>query len=287
MKRIATALICTLGLTLCAPCVSAADAPLVTVTIADAEGNLALTQEAVSVTDTDGDGALTINDALYLAHEAGYEGGAAAGYASAQTDYGLSLLKLWGAENGSSYGYYVNSSSAMSLSDPVSDGDCIDAFVYTDLTAWSDTYCFFDVRTLEADAGSVIILTLSAASYDENWNPITVPVADAVITLNGEETAYQTDAEGKVTFSVPAGGDYVISAVSDTMTLVPPCCVAAVTGSSAETTTTTDTTDSSASTTTTTTASSVETGEHAPATALCAATAALLTALCAAKKYRR
>lgn len=284
MKRIATALICTLGLTLCAPCVSAADAPRVTVTIADAEGNLALTQEAVSVTDTDGDGALTINDALYLAHEAGYEGGAAAGYASAQTDYGLSLMKLWGTENGGSYGYYVNSNSAMSLSDPVSDGDCIDAFVYTDLTAWSDTYCFFDVLTLEADAGSDITLTLSAASYDENWNPITVPVADAVITLNGEETAYQTDAEGKVTFSVPVGGDYVISAFSDTMTLVPPCCVAAIAGGSAETTTTTD---SAASTTTTTTASSVETGEHVPAAALCVAAVALLTVLCATIKYRR
>lgn len=286
MKKLATALICTLGLTLCAPCVSAADAPQVTVTIADAEGNLALTQASVSVTDADGDGALTINDALYLAHEAYYNDGAAAGYASAQTDYGLSLAKLWGTENGGSYGYYLNNSSAMSLADPITDGDCINAFVYTDLVGWSDTYCFFDQNTVSCTQGDTLSLTLLAASYDENWNPITVPVADAVITINGEATAYRTDAEGKVIITPAQNGSLVISAVSDTMTLVPPCCMAAVAAVSNETTTVTDTT-TTVPTTTTTTAPSVETGNTTPTAALSIAAAALLTAVCAANKRKR
>ena len=63
----------------------AEDAPAkasVYVTIADKDGKLAMTQQAVTVTDADGDNALTINDALIAAHEASYPGGAAAGYSS-------------------------------------------------------------------------------------------------------------------------------------------------------------------------------------------------------------
>lgn len=48
--------------------------------------------------------------------------------------------KLWGTENGGSYGYYVNNVSTWSLTDPVDEGDYVNAFVYTDLTTWFDTY---------------------------------------------------------------------------------------------------------------------------------------------------
>ena len=54
-------------------------APVVYVTIADQ--GLKLVQRPIVLHDTDNDGVLTIADALYLAHEEGYEGGAAAGFA--------------------------------------------------------------------------------------------------------------------------------------------------------------------------------------------------------------
>ncbi|MGN1345467.1 MAG: hypothetical protein ACI4V1_01670 [Eubacteriales bacterium] len=203
-------------------------AATVYVTISDANGQLVLTQEAITVTDADADGALTINDALYAAHEAKYEGGAAAGYGSGMTDYGLSLNKLWGTENGGSYGYYLNDASAWSLTDPVADGDAINAFVYTDLTAWSDQYCFFNVRNVEGTAGDTITLTLSAAGYDAEYNPITVPVENAVLTIDGVKTTYTTDANGSVSLSLGEADTYVLSAVSDTMTLVPPTCIVTV-----------------------------------------------------------
>ena len=95
------------------------DGTKVYVTIADKDGKLVLVQEAITVTDIDNDGKLTINDALYCAHEAKFEGGAAAGYLSEMTEYGLSLKKLWGTDNGSGYGYDVNNEGAMSLSDEV------------------------------------------------------------------------------------------------------------------------------------------------------------------------
>lgn len=225
-----------LGLTASA---EANDPVTVCVTIADGEGNLVLAQEEVTVSDADADGALTINDALYAAHEANYEGGAAAGYAFSVGSYGLSLDKLWGGANGGSYGYYLNNASAWSLGDAVKDGDHVNAFVYTDLTAWSDTYCYFDVHTVEGKVGEEITLTLSAAGYDAEYNPVVLPVENAVITVNGEKTSYKTDKDGKAAITIAAEGVYVISAVSDTQTLVPPACKAAVAAAEAPVATTT------------------------------------------------
>lgn len=199
------------------------------VTISDKDGKLVLIQEKIQVTDTDNDGSLTINDALYAAHESKYNGGAAAGYESSLTQYGLSLDKLWGTANGGSYGYGINNKSALSLSDPVKNGDYINAYVYTDLTSWSDTYCYFDLYTVNTFAGKEISLTLTANSFDAQFNPIVVPVENATITLNGEKTEFKTDKDGKATITITSKGDYIISAVSDTQTLVPPACKAVVT----------------------------------------------------------
>lgn len=191
------------------------------VTIADEEGRLSVADRAVSVTDADGDGVLTINDTLIAAHDLYYSQGAAGGYEAVNGDYGLSISKLWGVENGGSYGYYLNNASAWSLADPVSDGDHLNAFIYTDLTAWSDTYCYFDQYEYTSSDGDVV-LTLSAAAFDADWNPVTVPVEGADITVNGEKVGAKTDANGKVSLKFTGDGEYVISAVSDTQTLVPP-----------------------------------------------------------------
>lgn len=196
------------------------------VTISD--GSLALVRRAVSLSDADGDGATTVNDALILAHDAAYEGGAEAGYDAAESEWGLSLYKLWGVENGGSYGYCVNDASAMSLVDPVAVGDHVYAYAYSDLVAWSDVYSRFDKSTAEAAKGEQLTLTLTYAGYDADWSPITAPVADAVITVNGEATEYATDAEGKVTLSFDKKGSYTVSATSESLTLVPPVCVVTV-----------------------------------------------------------
>ena len=223
MKKFNT-LILTLALTLTALPSYAADSAQVKVTIAN--GDLKLAAQTVVVSDADGDGALTINDALIAAHEAHYAGGAEAGFSTAKTEFGLSMTKLWGAENGSGYGYQVNNASAMSLVDPIQDGDYIAAYVYTDTTNWSDTYCYFDAASVSASAGEEFTLTLSASGFDENWAPITLPVAGASITLDGKPTGFVTDADGKVTLSLTEGG--VLSAVSDSQTLVPPVCLAEI-----------------------------------------------------------
>lgn len=198
----------------------------VCVTVVDENGTLAVANRSFTVTDTDSDGALTVSDALYAAHEKEYEGGAAAGYgAYAHDTYVLSLSKLWGTENGGSYGYCINNISAWSLADPVKDGDHVYAYVYT---AESGTYSFFDKTAVSVAAGEDIILTLSANGYDADYNTVVEPVEGAVITVNGEQTEYKTDASGKVTITLTEGGSFVISAVSDTLPLTPPVCLLSV-----------------------------------------------------------
>ena len=199
-------------------CVSAASET----TVSDDSGALVMKADSVTVSDIDGDGSLTVNDALYCAHEQYYNGGASDGYASENTQYGVSLTKLWGVSNGGSYGYYVNNSMAMSLSDVVSDGDYINAYVYTDTAAWSDTYCYFDSHNYTAEEGGSVRLTLKAVGFDEEYNPVSNPVSGAAIVIDGVKTEYVTAEDGSVSIALDKSGSFVISAVSDSQILVPP-----------------------------------------------------------------
>ena len=231
MKRtIAIILSATLLISMSVICAAAADKAEVYVTIADKDGKLAVTAEKVTVTDTDSDGALTINDALYAAHEAFYEGGAAAGYATSVSQYGLGLDKLWGAANGGSYGYYVNNNSAWALTDTITDGDHVYAFVYTDLVGWSDNYSYFDSFMGDIEADAEFTLTYSRAGYDESWNPVTLPVEGAVITVDGEATDIKTDADGKATLKLSENGAHLISATYSAARLTAPVFIASVSG---------------------------------------------------------
>lgn len=256
-------------------CASAADdAPISVYVTVSNKGELVATSQKVSVSDIDSDGALTVNDALYALHEAAYTGGADAGYSSYTGSYGLSLGMLWG-DNSGNFGYCKNNTMCYSLADTVADGDYVTAYIYSDGDNYSDMYTFFDVNEVTADEGSQITLTLSGLGYDDNWNSVTKPVEGAKITLNGAETEYVTDADGKVTFSIETAGEYTVSAKSDTAVIVPPVCLATIEKTEQTTTTTTTqvTTTTQANATTTQGSKSPDTGEsgvqYASVLALC------------------
>ena len=198
------------------------------VTIVDGTGALVVAGEQVIAADTDGDGSLTISDVLYTAHELFYEGGAAEGYGTYVSEYGPGINKLWGDTCGS-YGYYVNNLSAWNLADPVKDGDYVAAFVYTDLKAWSDHYSYFDRAVGDVYKGEAFTLTYTEAGYDDEWNPVTLPVEGATVTVNGEATECKTDAEGKATVTLDQCGVYTVSAAKEGRRLVAPVFIATVT----------------------------------------------------------
>lgn len=206
----------------------AEEAPTVYVSISDDTGTLTLAYAPVALLDKDGDGALTICDALMEAHAAHYPGGAD-GFLAEESQWGLSMYRLWGMENGGSYGYCVNDASAMSLVDPIQPGDHIKAYAFTDLTNYSDTYAYFTAPVAAAAVNREVALTLSASGYDANWAPITLPVVGATLTVNGEKTEITTDENGNAVLNFTAPGVYTVSAISETMTLVPPVCIVTVT----------------------------------------------------------
>ena len=198
----------------------------VTVTLSLA-GTLAFCLETISVSDRNGDGKLDIDETLYAAHETFFEGGAAAGYASAESEYGFGITKLWGDDSGA-FGYYVNNAGAMGLGGAVTEGDHVYAYVYTDTVTWSDVYSYFDQSEATAAVGGEVTLVLTYAGYDASWMPVTLPVAGATITLNGVETAFVTDGDGRVTISFEDAGVYLVSAVCEGMVLVPSVCAVTV-----------------------------------------------------------
>jgi hypothetical protein len=193
------------------------------------KGEMVLTYQAVALEDKDGDGATTINDALQAAHDAHFDG--TDGFASAQSEYGLSLNKLWGDTSGA-YGYMLNNASvATSLSEPVKVGDHVYAYVYADQTTWSDTYCYFDKAEMTVAAGESFTLTLMSAGFDENWAPVSKPVAGATITINGESIDTKTNDAGQITISMGEKSKkdaFVVSATSDAIVMVPPVCLVTV-----------------------------------------------------------
>lgn len=181
---------------------------------------------SVEVTDADADGTLTVADALTALHTAAHPNGAA-GFSTYQSEYGMSIGTLWGDTSGC-FGYYLNNASCMSPAETVKDGDHVYAFVYKDVTAWSDSYAYFDSTDITVSVGESVTLTLSSLGFDAAWNTVQNPVAGATVTLNGRAIDATTDANGQVTFTATEGGRFTVSATHPTLVLVPPLCMLTV-----------------------------------------------------------
>lgn len=231
MKKILSVMLAFLMFSGCLSVSAFADNESATVYVSISDkGQLVAAQTEVTVTDIDSDGKLTVNDALYAAHKAVYPGGADKGYGYyTHKEYGLSIGKLWGDTSGN-FGYCINNAACWSLADPIKNGDYLNAYVYSDGKTYSDKFCFFSSYTVSADANSDIELTLSKTGYDASWNTVTLPVANAEITVDGKATGIKTDANGKATIQISGAGSHVISAVSASETLVPPVCTAQING---------------------------------------------------------
>lgn len=230
MKKILVVVLLLLTFTTLALPIVAADGDELYVYVSITDGDNKLAYAKVKVLDKDGNGEFSVHDALYYAHVWYYEGGATAGYKSVPSAQGLRLTKLWGKENGSGYGYYVNDVAADSLEMSLKENDHVHAFVYQDTVNGSDTYSYFDKIYFQVEKDESVTLTLMAATFDENRNPVKIPVTDAYITLNGEKTDFRTDENGKVTITFEKGGKTLVGAVSDSMNLVNPSCLVRVEG---------------------------------------------------------
>ena len=214
--------ISSLLLSLCSVCVAAGEPLTAYVTVYDGEKIVAAMEE-VPYSDEDNDGKWTINDLLISVHNSKCKDG----FATSEGDYGLFITKLWGIENGGSYGYYLNNQMAMGLTDEVTAGSVLYAYVYSDTATFSDAYSFFDKFTAETEDKAVTLTLKYISGFDpETYAPIESPLEGAVITLDGKETEFVTDADGKVEITLTESA--LISAKKEGLVLIPPVCAAEV-----------------------------------------------------------
>lgn len=187
-----------------------------------------LADAPVLVTDRNGDGMLNIDETLLALHEQYYADGAA-GYEAVEGQWGLSIAKLWGDKSGS-YGYYYNDQMAMGLTDPVTDGGRVKAWIYQDQTGYSDLYTWFDMPALETKPDKTVSLTLQASAWsDTEGAMITVPVSGAEICVLQTGQTDTTDESGLVQLKFEQAGTYtVLASSSETQSLVPSVCTVTV-----------------------------------------------------------
>ena len=190
-----------------------AEQAYVTISVA---GELKTKQLPVALSDEDKDGTVTVNDVLIAAHDAAYPGGAGAGYGSEYGSYGLSMTKLWGDTSGN-FGYWKNDQSCWSLTDPVSAGDFVTAFVNRLWWPNNDLYSYFDVPRTSVIAGEELTLTLSKVTYDASYNPVPQPMAGAQVAVENQAgdpvgEHQTTDGQGQVVLILPDPGIYTASA---------------------------------------------------------------------------
>ena len=229
MKKKIFALLVTLAcvVALLPMAISAEETETVTVTVNVINDKPVLAAAQITVTDIDNDGIISINDALYCAHQQKYQGGAEAGFASSPSSYGITLEKLWG-DTGGAFGYYLNNESPQSLLDTVVDGDTITAFIYQDTFGWSDCYSYFDKNAVTVTEGDALMLNLSYLVLDyETWMTSALPAEGAIITVDGNDTEITVNMDGVAMLTFDAPGTYLISAHSD-LNIVAPVCVVTV-----------------------------------------------------------
>ena len=192
------------------------------------KGAPVMTMKKITVTDVNCNGFFDVDDALNAAHDVGYAGGVAAGYATNYSPaYGLSIAKLWG-DTSYSYGYWLNNASCWSLEDTVKADDHLVAFVYTDGTGWSDCYAKFDKFDFVTTATEGLTVKLEKAGYDENWNTVFSAHSGATITLYDENGKTLTEGytvkdhhDGTYTVIVNTTGNYYVVATGNDPILVP------------------------------------------------------------------
>lgn len=206
----------------------------VLVSIAD-KGSVELAYEPVTASDRNGDGKIDIGEVLYAAHEEFYGGGAAEGFASAESQYGAYITKLWGDESGN-FGYYVNNAMAMGLGDEVKEGDHVYAYITANAYPDNDAYAFFGSDAYSAAAGGKLEVSLSYQSgYDESLAPVFAGFDKAElkaydVKLENEASGfdYVSAGNGKYTVSFEKPGEYLIVATAENNAIVPAVCKVSV-----------------------------------------------------------
>ena len=185
--------------------------------IATSSNGDAMADKPVTVKDLNGDGVLTVDEALKAAHEAYCPGG----YESSAGTYGTGYVtKLWGVAN-KGYLFYVDNvplfEGVQSSSSKVEEGSHLYASILQDEKHWADWYTYFDKTTATVEAYSDLTLKLSGFLGMSQSKPTASAVSGVSVGtwVDGKFKVIDgltTDKDGTVTVSFEEAGTYVITA---------------------------------------------------------------------------
>ena len=212
--------------------------------LAAASDGAAMFNRSVNVTDLNSDGVLTYDEALQAAHTAYCPGG----YENAETEWGVSVSKLWNVSTMNCLFFLNDSALANHVGDTETSalhaGDYLVASVNKDNTYYADHYVSFAKRSATATVGKEFALNLSGSKGSDKivigtWNTGKFTAidgakidADGSVTLTFAEAGiYLLTAEGTISDSVQdwsAGGAYV---TADCPIIAPGCWVKVETAS--------------------------------------------------------
>lgn len=172
-----------------------------------------MARKEVTVTDLDGDGKYTFDEALKAAHKA-YN--TESGYDSESG----SVKKLWGVDELNdnilfciNHNFLPNSIRVDQV--PVEKGDYLTASIYSNPELYTDWYTKFDKDVQTVEAGKPFKLTLKGHPAMAN-NPADnefVPLKDIDINAYGiSDPLPTTDANGTVELTIKESGSYVFTA---------------------------------------------------------------------------
>ena len=180
----------------------------------DRDGQV-MARRPVTVTDLDGDGTLTYDEALTAAHAAccaaGTEGySAPGGYVS----------RLWGEDSYNTLFFLNDTGLTGGVTDAaVHDGDALTASVNLDDTYYADWYAFFDRGTAEVSVGTALTLTLKGhlgmAWSEEDLKDVPLSGVAAGVWEDGAFVPLDgavTGEDGRVTLSFDRPGTYCVTA---------------------------------------------------------------------------
>lgn len=202
----------------------------VSVSIAD-KGSVELSYAPVTASDVNRDGTVDINEVLLAAHDRYYTGGSEHGYAAEDGYWGLSLAKLWGETSGN-FGYFVDNKMAGSLSNAVSDGAHVYAYITANAYPNNDAYAYFESVDCTTYAESSLLVKLKYQSgYDEEWNPVFSGCDNAKLTAYksdlktlAEGFSLERFGNGGYSLSFKNAGTYFVVATADDNAIVPAVC---------------------------------------------------------------
>ena len=188
--------------------------------LAKASDGSVMAWKPVTVTDLDGDGKFTFDEALVAAHKA-YN--TEEGYARYDSGW---VTSVWGESTTGVFSFFCNDKMTDLVTTTfVQDNDSLVAAIDVDAVNYADLYSFFDAKNLVTEEGSEVSLTLQTVPAMTPGDAKALSGASiGYFTEDGQyvDCSAETDSEGKVTIHFDEPGTYIVSAKGTGESIVTP-----------------------------------------------------------------